>query len=205
MPPPTSQVDFTEIAAVLLVAGKSQRLGFPKQTYIYQGESLIKRQFRIMQASQLKKIYLLTGAYRNECVLEMQDETNWQEIYNSHFSLGMGSSIKSAVNYFAKEEPGLKGLLFCVCDQIMLTSQHIDQLAQTFCNQSVATLVASTYSNTIGIPAIFPRKFFPDLLKLEDHQGAKTILRDKKYPCLTVALPGGEIDIDRPEDLVRFR
>jgi CTP:molybdopterin cytidylyltransferase MocA len=85
----TRQDQSLKIAAVLLVAGMSQRLGFPKQTYVYQGKSLIKRQFSIIQASQIEKIYLVTGAYRKECHLEMQGLTGWKDIYNSAFSSGM--------------------------------------------------------------------------------------------------------------------
>jgi len=207
MPQATRQVDCSGIAAILLAAGMSQRLGFAKQTHVYQGESLIKRQFKIMQTSQLKNIYLLTGAYRDECLLEMQDSTGWQEIYNSHFRLGMGSSIKTAVRHFKDQRPDLNALLFCVCDQIMLTSQHINKIIELFLHhfdsQSGPFIVASEYQDTIGIPAIFPRKFFDDLLKIQDKEGAKCVLQDHKAKCLMVPFSGGEIDIDRPADLLK--
>jgi molybdenum cofactor cytidylyltransferase len=53
----------------------------------------------------------------------------------------------------------------------------------------------------IGIPAVFPREAFPDLLALRGDKGARALLLEPPFPLVAMSFPGGEIDIDRPEDL----
>ncbi|MFW7379613.1 MAG: nucleotidyltransferase family protein [Oligoflexus sp.] len=191
------------ITAVLLAAGMSRRLAYPKQTLIYEGQSLIRRQLQILQASPVDRVYVVTGAYRQACVAEIEDLPDWHEIFHPDFQLGMGSSIKAAVhhivNHLIVDRDQLRGIMFVVCDQIHLTSQHLNHMIKMFqlnCRENVA----SSYGKQLGIPAIFPRERFADLLRINDQQGAKVIL--KNFGCVCVDFPGGEVDIDRPEDIL---
>jgi molybdenum cofactor cytidylyltransferase len=57
----------------------------------------------------------------------------------------------------------------------------------------------------VGIPAVFPRETFPNLLALRGDKGARSLLMHP--PCSLVALPfeGGEVDIDEPGDLTNLQ
>ncbi len=59
-------------------------------------------------------------------------------------------------------------------------------------------------TETRGIPAIFPRQALRDLLALRGDKGARGLLAKPPWPVISIALDGGEIDIDRPEDLAQL-
>ena len=59
-----------------------------------------------------------------------------------------------------------------VCDQPFITSTHLNALIRLF-KQSEASIIASSYANTFGVPAVFDQSLFQELLGLDDEQGAK--------------------------------
>lgn len=70
--------------------------------------------------------------------------------------------------------------------------------------QTQNPIVASHYASTYGVPAIFDRALFHKILQLPDHQGAKNIVLNHQENLLAIDLPRGEIDLDTPEDLIRY-
>jgi molybdenum cofactor cytidylyltransferase len=65
--------------------------------------------------------------------------------------------------------------------------------------------VASTYAGVRGIPAVFPREAFPDLLALRGDKGARSLLMRPPCPLITLPFEGGEVDIDQPDDLEQLQ
>jgi molybdenum cofactor cytidylyltransferase len=59
------------------------------------------------------------------------------------------------------------------------------------------------YADTLGIPAVVPRRLFSELEALRGDQGAKTILLRENPAALP--FPEGAFDLDTPADLERFR
>jgi molybdenum cofactor cytidylyltransferase len=71
-------------------------------------------------------------------------------------------------------------------------------------SRSPESAVASVYAGGRGIPAIFPQRAFPDLVALRGDKGARALLNTPPWPVIEIPLEGGEIDIDRPEDLAQL-
>jgi molybdenum cofactor cytidylyltransferase len=55
-----------------------------------------------------------------------------------------------------------------------------------------------------GVPVLFDRTLFSELLSMSDETGAKKILQEHPHLVKTVPFPGGEIDIDTEDDLKKF-
>jgi len=91
--------------------------------------------------------------------------------------------------------------MLLVCDQPNLTSAHLAELISQHQAAIQTAIIASVYAGNIGIPAIFPTSQFDSLLRLEGDVGARATLRKAECPLITIELPGGEFDIDTPEDL----
>jgi molybdenum cofactor cytidylyltransferase len=91
-----------------------------------------------------------------------------------------------------------------VCDQPLLSAEHLKGLIAKHLNSPEETIVASDYTQLAGIPAIFPVSQFPALLQLQGDRGARSLLRDPAVPCITVPFPAGELDIDTPADLLNL-
>ena len=95
-------------------------------------------------------------------------------------------------------------VLLMVCDQPNVTPRHLQALFSTYV-QSDRKIVASSYANTIGVPAVFGRSFFSNILMLKDEEGAKRIIAQFSEQTTAVPFPEGAIDLDTMEDYARFR
>ena len=82
-------------------------------------------------------------------------------------------------------------------DQPFVNSEHLSALIKSH-EESGKPIVASSYQDAVGIPALFDQTFFKDLLNLETDKGARDIIRSHDQQVAKLALPGGEIDIDTP-------
>jgi molybdenum cofactor cytidylyltransferase len=70
--------------------------------------------------------------------------------------------------------------------------------------QNDTTAIASVYAAKRGTPAIFPRQAFPELLTLQGDKGARGLLSHSDRKVIDIAFEGGELDIDRPDDLLQL-
>jgi molybdenum cofactor cytidylyltransferase len=111
---------------------------------------------------------------------------------------GMGATIHAglaAITACAE----LDGVIITLCDQPLLTSDHLDALVAASAEFPLA-LIASAYGGTLGVPALFPRTLFPELMALPEVQGAKPILQRHASQAVRVLFPGGVLDIDTIDD-----
>jgi molybdenum cofactor cytidylyltransferase len=115
----------------------------------------------------------------------------------------MGSSIKTGLNYLLQSGAELEAVIIMVCDQPALTADHLFKLIQKF-DQKQGSIIASAYDNSSGVPALFGRSFFSNLLLLADDQGAKKIIQQFPRQVETVEFLKGLIDLDTDEDYQNY-
>jgi molybdenum cofactor cytidylyltransferase len=96
-------------------------------------------------------------------------------------------------------------VLILSCDQPRLTAGHLRALIQEFTVHNEPTIVASAYAGVHGVPAVFPRGAFGNLLALRGDQGARSLLAVPQWPVVALPLEGGEVDIDQPGDLAQLK
>jgi CTP:molybdopterin cytidylyltransferase MocA len=94
----------------------------------------------------------------------------------------------------------LDALMLVLVDQLRLSNEHLDALRAA--SDEGRIIAASAYQGVLGVPAIFPRRFFPALQALEGDSGARQLLRGN-FPVTAVNWPEGICDLDQPADLVR--
>jgi CTP:molybdopterin cytidylyltransferase MocA len=188
------------IAAIIVAAGSSSRLGQPKQLVMIEGEPMLQRAIRFVRAAGASPVFVVLGANRQviESRVDFADATI---IVNDDWAEGMASSIRAGVSTAEKEATDASGLLLMVCDQPRVTTEYLRSLICTFAVQQGQTAIASVYAGARGIPAIFPREAIADLYALRGDTGARRLLAQPPWPVIEMPLEGGEMDIDRPEDL----
>jgi len=189
----------SSIGAVIIAAGSSSRLGQPKQLLKLNGEMLLQRAIRIAQQSGLSPVLVVLGAHRRHIESQI-DFSGASIIVNGEWEEGMASSIRFGIEALKKDAPEAQGVLLMICDQPAVTAEHLCRMLDAF-RQHPAGRIASVYASRRGIPAIFPLQAFPDLLALRGDHGARGLLADKDCEVFEIPLDGGELDIDRPEDL----
>jgi molybdenum cofactor cytidylyltransferase len=192
------------VAAIIVAAGSSSRLGQPKQLVLIDGEPLLRRAIRCAQEAGASPVFVVLGAHR-ERIESAIDFDAAMIVVNEDWEEGLASSIRAGVGAAEKTAAGAAGLLLMTCDQPRVTAEHLRRMIEKFDTQSELILIASTYAGVRGIPAIFPREAEGSLLALRGDTGARALLQKPPWPVISIPLDGGEIDIDSPDDLARIR
>jgi CTP:molybdopterin cytidylyltransferase MocA len=177
------------VAAIVLAAGASRRLGEPKQLVRLGKETLLERIVRICHDAGCTPVVVVLGAaadlLREQCAL-----SDANIVVNEEWAQGMGTSIRAG----ARALGNMEGCLIVTCDMPAVSAEHLQKLMR------VGDLAASAYAGRQGVPAYFPRATVGELLKLRGDQGARDLLKQAR----PVELAYGELDIDTAEDLERM-
>ena len=191
------------VAAIILAAGASRRLGQPKQLLEYLGEPLLGRAVRIAKEGGASQVFTVLGANFEKICASMHFGDAIMVI-NDQWQKGMATSIRAGLRAMDAAAPQVAGALLMSCDQPLLTAGHLRALISTFEAQASPTIVCSSYGNVHGVPAVFPRDVFPQLSALKGDKGARTLLDSPTCSPVALEFPGGEIDIDLPADLAHL-
>jgi len=177
-------------AAVVLAAGASTRLGFPKQLVTLGGETLLDRAVRVaLEAGCVPVVVLGSSAalIRERCAF-----ANVRVVVNYAWASGMGSSIRCGVEALID---AAAGCVVMTCDMPAVTPSHLRALIDT------KTVTASGYAGRRGVPAYFPASAFQELMELSGDRGARGLLQHAPV----MELPGGEFDVDTEAEWARVR
>lgn len=188
------------VAAIIVAAGSSSRLGRPKQLVMIDGEAMLQRAIRIAHEAGAAPVVVVLGAYR-ERIEDAVDFGAALIAVNGEWEEGIASSIRAGVRAVEMNAEDAAGALLMSCDQPRVTADHLRGMITRFVLQSEPTVVASAYAGIRGIPAIFPRQAYPDLMALRGDQGARGLFEQRAWRLVSMPLAGGEVDIDEPEDL----
>ncbi len=196
----------SQIAAVILAAGASTRMGTPKQLLQWQGKSLLRSITETAIAADCEPIIIVLGAYGDKIQAEVSD-LPVQIVNNPEWETGMGSSIRTGIQALVVQlcctggnrNMDVKATILLLCDQPFVSPQTIWQLRSIY-DATHQSIVASSYQNTIGVPALFDRHLFSELLKLHQLEGAKTVIQRYLNTVETIDFPQGSIDLDTPQD-----
>ena len=176
------------VAAVVLAAGASRRLGRPKQMVVVGGEMLVERAVRVAMEAGLAPVIVVVragsgfgaGLEERGCFL----------VENALAEEGMASSIRCGVRAAVGWEA--EGVVVMTCDQVGVTAGHLREL----CGEA-GRVTGSGYAGRVGIPAYFPAESFGELMALEGDVGARELLRG----AAAVVAEELALDVDTEEDL----
>lgn len=179
-------------AALVLAAGAGRRMGGPKALLALEGETLLRRAVKTALGAGCTPVLAVVGDW--EPGLEGLAAL---AVRNPEAHEGMASSIRAGVRALPRETAAV---LCLAVDQPEVDAALLRNLLALF-RRDPERPAACAYEETLGIPAILPRRLFPDLLALCGDRGAKAILLREQAAALP--FPAGARDLDRPEDLLR--
>jgi molybdenum cofactor cytidylyltransferase len=189
---------------VILAAGASKRLGRSKQLLELNNESLVCRTAKVAieltDYFNLNRPHLISGKDHqavNAAVKELPVLTH----YNSNWQEGMGSSIASSIEHLNLNS---SGVLFMTCDQVLLTSDLLKPLIETW-QHKPDNIIASIYGDVTGIPVIFPAQYYTDISLLSSDKGAKSMLQKYKETVVSVEISAAAQDLDNEDDERKVR
>ncbi len=195
--------NFKGISIIILAAGSSSRLGQSKQLILVDGKTLLEKSVLAALNSGAEHVVVVLGAQatlHNKAIENLPVKI----IINEEWKKGMGNSLKAGLNYVVTKYPETEAVIVIVCDQPFLTSEHLKKLITSF-QKNPTEIVASSYNQIKGVPALFSRSMFSQLFQLEDIQGARKVIQFHKGSMQLAEFPKGEIDLDTPEDLSKLK
>jgi molybdenum cofactor cytidylyltransferase len=186
--------------AVVLAAGASSRFGSPKQLVRFEGQPLLLRVLSLATELAGSAVSVVLGANAAEIVRVLPTSTA-TTVVNRDWHEGLASSIRAAVQRL----PGsCDGVMLMLADQPLISSATLERLAATW-RKAPRSIVASVYGEVVGVPAIFPRWSFNDLMALRGDQGARLLINRFADHVVRVDNPEAAVDIDYAEDLLDLR
>lgn len=181
------------VAAVILAAGTSRRLGRPKQDVVLAGETLLQRTIRVAHEASLSPVIVVSRTNANHANISSSGKPVIMAI-NLEPDEGVASSIRCGIAAAASHE--VAGAVILACDQPTLRADHLRALVE---DENHTT--GSAYAGSVGVPAYFPVTSFPSLLQLRGDVGARKLLIDAH----SVSAEDLTHDIDTEQDLAAAR
>lgn len=191
-----------DVGAIILAAGGSGRFGRPKQLLAFRGESLVRRAVRAATEACGAGVVVVAGDVRALLEAELR-ESAATVVENPEWRRGLGTSIRCGLRHLIASTPELDAVVLLACDQPFVEASTIAALVAEQ-KKSGKAIVASSYANTLGIPALFDHSCFAELLALSDGSGAKALIESQPDRVGQIDFEQGAIDIDTPADFGRL-
>lgn len=189
------------VAAIVLAAGGSSRLGEPKQLLVIEGETLVHSAVRVAQEGGCELVCVVTGE-AHEQVAQAVSDLDPIVVRNRTWTRGIGSSIRLGVQQLAVRD--VSAIILLACDQPALGVDIICAIIARH-EETGQAIIASRYAGTLGIPALFDRSCFEELQSLADDRGAKALIEADAARVALIEFPKGALDLDSPADVQTWR
>jgi molybdenum cofactor cytidylyltransferase len=186
---------------ILLAAGSSSRLGRAKQLIEFQGKTLIQKAIDEANKSQANCLVVVLGA-NAELIQTGFDSSSTPFIVNPDWQQGMSSSMQAGLRFLMEKEE-INQVLLMLCDQPFVDASLLNQLINAK-EISGKEIVAAAYSDTLGVPALFDRRYFEELVQLTGSEGAKKVIFKHQAEVHALDFPLGTVDLDTEEDVSQF-
>jgi CTP:molybdopterin cytidylyltransferase MocA len=188
----------SSLHAAILAAGPGTRFGGTKQLVRLRGEPVIHELAANAAFVAGQSVTVVLGAHAGEIAPALRQRAvsialnrGWEE--------GVASSIRTAVH---SAPPGSDALMLLLADQVAVTADDLKRLHASWKRHPIL-IAAALYQGAPGLPAIFPRWAFSDLLALRGERDARSVLRRNIDRVVRVPMSNAGIDLDTPEDLLQ--
>jgi molybdenum cofactor cytidylyltransferase len=159
------------LAAVILAAGESRRMGSPKALLPYQGRPFLEHLIEITRHPKVsvRRVVLGAGADEIRTQLALDPET---VIINPDWEAGQLTSIQAAVRSLPEDTDGM---LLLLVDHPLISAGLVAELIAKFYASGKA-IVLPAYERKRGHPVIFSRGVYAELLAAPAEKGARAVV-----------------------------
>ena len=192
----------TTIHALVLAAGAASRFGSPKGLAHYRGRPLIRQVVESVQAafntlSNADTVTVILGS-EFERLRDALSDCNVRIVINPEWQRGLSSSIHVGIRALPSST---SAVLMALADQVLVRVDDYRRLIEAAIANPDSP-IAARYAEAIGVPAVFPARYFTRLCTLEGDRGAGSLLlADERV--VAIDIPNAAFDIDTPEQLAK--
>jgi molybdenum cofactor cytidylyltransferase len=191
------------IAALLLAAGQSSRMGSNKLLAEVDGRPMVARVAQRLLSSHARPIIAVLGneADRVDAAL---GRLPVERVRNPAFAEGLSSSLKRGL---AALPPDIDGVIVCLGDMPLVAGRDLDRLIAAFNPLEGRAIVVPIRHGKRGNPVLWAKRFIPEMAELAGDVGAKHLIGDYAELVAEVEMDsdGVLIDIDTPDALAALR
>jgi molybdenum cofactor cytidylyltransferase len=185
------------VAALVLAAGGSRRLGTPKQLLDYHGATLLDATLATVRAAGFEQVVVVLGGAAQE-VHARVDLGDLDVVVNAEFGDGCATSIRSGLDHV---HPAMQGLVLMLGDQPGVSVDVLRTLADSARGHAVGVCAYGDGRTTeLGHPLWFDRRMFDTLRGLHGDKAVWKLV-DADDDVLHVSVPGSvPLDVDTWDD-----
>lgn len=192
------------VAAIILAAGRSTRMGGPNKLLAeLNGKALVRIVAEQVVASKATSVTVVTGhqAAEVERALAGMKVTF---VYNPDYTDGLASSVKAGIAALPKDADGA---VVCLGDMPLIDSRLIDRLIEAFAPDRGSLIAVPVSDGRRGNPVLWSRRFFGELMTLDGDIGARHLIMKHGEAVAEVPVDGqgAFLDIDTPQALADAR
>jgi molybdenum cofactor cytidylyltransferase len=160
------------LAAVILSAGASTRMGRPKALLPYREGTFLEHLIQVTRHPQIgiTRVVLGAGAENIQAAAKLDDSL---VVVNPDWELGQLSSIWAGV--VSLEGIETDGIILCPVDHPLVSARLVSELVERFYEAKKA-IVLPTYKGKRGHPMIFSSQLFGELLAAPAETGARAVV-----------------------------
>lgn len=183
------------IAAVVLAAGSSRRMGANKLLATIDGKPLVRVAADAAVGSKAAPVVVVTGNYAGE-VMDALSGLPVTEAFNSDHASGLAGSLSAGL---ARLPADADGAVVLLADMPGVDAAMIDRLLAAF---QPGRIVVPMFRGRQGNPVVWSREFFPQLRKLSGDVGGRLVI-EANGPAVIEVAAGDAVanDVDTPEAL----
>ena len=162
-------------AAIILAAGDSSRMGFPKQLAEYKGKTILETVVETV-SNNIENTIVVLG-HENETLTEKIDFKDSTILINESWQEGIISSIRTGLFYLSSDK-NIEEVLIFMGDQPAINSEVIKKLIST--KHDDDEVVVPQYRYEIGYPILIPRFFWSklELITQDDIDGDESVFKN---------------------------
>lgn len=191
-----------ELPILLLAAGRSKRMGQPKQLLRWGNTTLIEHQIQVLRKTGHPVVVVL--GHGSALLIPLAEQAGAEIVVNRDWENGMGSSIAAGVGYLMGKGSTAKGVLITLVDQPLVPGEHYSAMLSAF-RPGNGMIIGSRFKNGIaGVPALFDAVYFRELVALQGEGGAKKIIRAHREQLVHAECDELGEDLDTPEEYRRL-
>jgi molybdenum cofactor cytidylyltransferase len=191
------------IAALLLAAGKSSRMGANKMLEEIDGRPMVARTAQRLLSSHARPIVAVLGN-QAEHVDAALGKLPIERVCNPDYADGLSTSLKCGLVALPADT---EGVIVCLGDMPLITGRDLDRLIAAFNPLEGRAIVAPTRRGQRGNPVLWSRQFFAEMMALSGDQGARRLIEEHADLVAEIEMEtdGVLTDIDTPEALAQLR
>ncbi len=195
-----SMPDKPRIAAIILAAGQSRRMGAQNKLLAQlQGKPMVARAVEAALASTVDEVIVVTG-HQADAVKKALAPYNVRFVHSAEASKGLARSLQSGIEAL---DGSVAGAVICLGDMPYVRAAGIDALIAAFAPKAGRSIIVTTHDGKRGNPVLWDRRYFSEMARISGDVGARHLIGLYEEAVTDVPAESAQklVDIDTPEAL----